>query len=233
VVYTDQHEASFGSLSPKQLSALVNVWTDRYRELSSRPEVKYVFIFENRGEAVGVTLTHPHGQIYGYPLIPPVAETELRAGRAHARRTNGCLQCHLVQTELESEKGTLFVEQGIAAYVPSYARWPYEVHVAPVRHAGALPDLTPGRRDALGRALQRVARAYDRLFESPMPYMMSIHQRPTDGRSHPEAHLHVELYPVGRMRGRLKYLAGGECGAGTFVSDGLPEEKAAELRKLI
>ncbi|MDQ6879193.1 MAG: galactose-1-phosphate uridylyltransferase, partial [Candidatus Dormibacteraeota bacterium] len=96
VVYTEKHEATLGSLTEGQMSALVEAWTDRYRQLARRPDVSYVYIFENRGEAVGVTLHHPHGQIYGYPFIPPVAETELRAGRDHARRGGGCLQCHLV-----------------------------------------------------------------------------------------------------------------------------------------
>ena len=233
VVYADQHDASFSSLSEHQLAALLDVWSDRYRQLGSRADVQYVYIFENRGEAVGVTLHHPHGQIYAYPFIPPVADRELRAGRDHARRVGGCLQCHLVQSELKSKERALFVDEGIAAYVPIYARWPYEVHVAPKRHVGALPDLSRVGRAALGRALQRVARSYDRLFDVPMPYMMAMHQRPTDGRAHPEAHLHVEFYPLLRMPGRLKYLAAGECGAGTFVSDGLPEEKAAELLKVV
>ena len=233
VVYADQHEASFASLSERQLAGLVEVWTDRYCQLGSRADVKYVYIFENRGEAVGVTLNHPHGQIYAYPFIPPVAAVELRASRDHARRHGGCLQCRLVESELKAKDRDLFVDQGVAAYVPAYARWPYEVHVATTRHAGALPDLSPGGRAALGKALQRVARGYDRLFGVPMPYMMAMHQRPTDGRAHADAHLHVEFYPVMRMPGRLKYLAAGECGAGTFVSDGLPEEKAAELRKVM
>ncbi len=233
VVYTDRHEDSFASLPEQRIADLVEVWVDRYRDLGSRAEVKYVFIFENRGEAVGVTLHHPHGQIYAYPFIPPVAQTELRAGRAHARRTRECLQCHLVQTEVKAKERTLFADRGVAAYVPGYARWPYEVHVAPIRHAGAIADLTGAARLAFGIALQRVARAYDGLFGVPMPYMMLIHQRPTDGKPYPEAHVHAEFYPLLRMQGRIKYFAGGEAGAGTFVSDGLPEHKAAELRRVI
>jgi len=233
VVYTDQHEASLNTLSPAQLSDLTDVWTNRYEQLGSRPDVKYVYIFENRGEAVGVTLHHPHGQIYGYPFIPPVAATELRAGRAHSKRKGTCLQCDLVERERKENRRVLFDQSGLVAYVPSFARWPYEVHVVPAKHVGALPELSAVTRKALGIALQRVTRAYDRLFNVPMPYMMVIHQRPTDGQRHPEAHLHVEFYPLLRMAGRLKYLAGGETGAGTFVADGFPEEKAAELRKVI
>jgi UDPglucose--hexose-1-phosphate uridylyltransferase len=180
-----------------------------------------------------VTLHHPHGQIYAYPFIPPVPDTELRAGRAHLRLTNQCLHCSLIEEELQADERVLFVDGGMAAYVPGYARWPYEVHVAPVEHLEALPEMSLNGRASFGKALQRVARAYDRLFSQPMPYMMVIHQRPTDGDAHPEAHVHAEFYPVMRAPGRLKFLAGGECGAGTFVSDGLPEEKAAELKRLL
>jgi UDPglucose--hexose-1-phosphate uridylyltransferase len=233
VVYTQNHRESFADLDEEGIRQLVDVWLDRYRDLGSRKEIAYVFIFENRGDAVGVTLPHPHGQIYAYPFIPPVADHEMRAGRAHARRHRECLQCALIDSERSAGERLLFLEQGVAAYVPAYARWPYEVHVAPVNHHGALPDLSQTDRAALGQALQRVAAGYDRLFNQPMPYMMAMHQRPTDGRPHAEAHLHVEFYPVLRSPGRLKYLAGGECGAGTFVSDGLPEEKAAELKRVI
>lgn len=233
VVYTEAHDSSFGSLSAKLLDELVDVWVDRYGELGSRPEIKYVYIFENRGEAVGVTLHHPHGQIYGYPFIPPVAATELAASRKHLRKAKRCLQCDVAESEVEAKERILVDDGGIIAYVPSFARYPFEVHVAPRLHAGALPDLSRNSRSALGSALQRVARGYDRLFGSPMPYMMVIHQRPTDGQPHPEAHLRAEFYPLLRMPGRLKYLAGGECGAGTFVSDGFPEAKAAELRAVI
>jgi UDPglucose--hexose-1-phosphate uridylyltransferase len=231
VVYTDRHDGSFASLPLDRVRSLVEVWTDRYCELASRRDVRYVFIFENRGEAVGVTLHHPHGQVYGYPFIPPAAEIELRAGRLHARQAKGCLQCHLVVEERQAGARMLFVRGGIAAYVPAYARWPFEVHVAPIQHRGALPDLILGERASFGEALQEVVRGYDRLFGTPMPYMMAMHQKPTDGHVHPEAHLHVEFYPLLRDIGRLKYLAAGECGAGTFVSDCLPEERAATLRE--
>ena len=225
VVYTDEHEGSFGTLAPQRLDLLVEVWTDRYRALASREDVQYVFIFENRGEAVGVTLHHPHGQIYAYPFIPPVPDIELRAG------SRGCLQCRLLADELADGRRVLIGERGLVAYVPGYARWPYEVHLVVRAHLGALPDLPAAGRRALGSAMQRVARAYDSLFGVPMPYMMALHQRPTDGRDHPQAHLHAEFYPIMRDRGKLKYLAGSESGAGVFINDTLAEESAARLRQ--
>lgn len=227
VVYTDAHEGSFASLPAASLERLVEVWTDRYRDLGARPDVRYVYIFENRGEQVGVTLHHPHGQIYGYPFIPPVAELELK------RRASRCAQCALIKDELEDGRRLVARRGGVVAYVPAYARWPYEVHVSTAAHRACLTDLVRATRITLVNVMQRVVQVYDRLFGVPMPYMMVIHQQPTDGRSHPQAHLHVEFYPILRDSGKLKYLAGSESGAGVFINDTLAEASAARLRALL
>ena len=222
VVYTDEHEGSFATLSASRLTRLAEVWTDRYRELTARRGVRYVFIFENRGEQVGVTLHHPHGQIYAYPFVPPVAAIELR-------RSGGCLLCKLIDDERKGRRRVLIDHAGIIAYVPGYARWPYEVHVAVRTHRPALSALTPASRRALLATMQRIALAYDRLFDMPMPYMMVMHQAAT-GQPAAQAHLHVEFYPILRDRGKLKYLAGSESGAGVFINDTLAEESADRLR---
>jgi UDPglucose--hexose-1-phosphate uridylyltransferase len=222
VVYTDEHEGSFATLTADRLQRLGEVWADRYAELSARPGIKYVYVFENRGEQVGVTLHHPHGQIYGYPFQPPVAATELR------RQAGGCLQCRLIADELSDKQRLLINEGGVVAYVPAYARWPYEVHVAPRQHRTSLVQTRASIRFSLLEAMQRVVRAYDRLFEVPMPYMMAMHQAAVE-----QAHLHVEFYPILRDRAKLKYLAGSESGAGVFINDTLAEESAARLRVLI
>jgi UDPglucose--hexose-1-phosphate uridylyltransferase len=171
-------------------------------------------------------LHHPHGQIYAYPFVPPVAAAELR------RQTPGCLQCRLIADELKGRRRVLINDGGIVAYVPGYARWPYEVHVTTRTHRAALPSLTPATRQALLSAMQRIARTYDRLFQAPMPYMMAMHQAPA-GRAAAHAHLHVEFYPVLRDQGKLKYLAGSESGAGVFINDTLAEESADRLRALL
>ena len=223
VVYTDEHEGSFATLSASRLTRLAEVWTDRYRELTARRGVRYVFIFENRGEQVGVTLHHPHGQIYAYPFTPPVAATELR------RRSGGCLLCQQIDDERKGRRRVLIDEGGVVAYVHGYARWAYEVHVASQAHRPALTALTPSARQALLATMQRIARAYDRLFDVPMPYMMAMHQAAA-GQPAPQAHLHVEFYPILRDRGKLKYLAGSESGAGVFINDTLADESADRLR---
>jgi UDPglucose--hexose-1-phosphate uridylyltransferase len=228
LVYGPEHQGGLGSLAPDRVADLAEVWSDRYRVLGARRDVDYVFIFENRGQGVGVTLHHPHGQIYAYPFVPPVPAAELGAPAGAP-----CLVCAQLAAERRAGVRMLWRSAGVAAYVPAYARWPYEVHVVTASHRGSLLDLRAAGRRSFALALQRVARAYDRLFDVAMPYMMGIHQRPTDGRSHPQAHLHAEFYPILRDRGRLKFLAGSESGAGVFINDTLAEETAARLRKLI
>ena len=230
VVFTQDARASLGALPLAHIEFLFEVWTDRYLELGSRSDVQYVFIFENRGVEVGVTLHHPHGQIYAYPFVPPIPARELEEQRRHhAAHGRGLLE-DLLQTELREGSRLVHDADGAAAWIPAFARYPYEVWIAPHAPRPSLAALTPGERRGMAAALKTVLMKFDRLWDRPFPYVMVFHQAPTDGQPHVEAHLHIELYPAYRMPGRLKYLAGSELGAGVFTADTLPEEKAAELR---
>jgi UDPglucose--hexose-1-phosphate uridylyltransferase len=229
VVYTADHHQTLAQLAVERVRLLVDVWSDRYESLGSRPEFEYVFIFENKGEEIGVTLHHAHGQIYALPFIPPVAALELEASRQHLETSGRCLHCDQVARELAGER-VIFERQSMVAFVPHAARWPYEVHVYPRRHVASVAELNGRERDDLAAALVEVASAYDRHFGFSTPYVMAMHQAPTDGRPWPEAHLHVEFYPPHRRSDRLKHLAGVELGAGTFVNDTRPEETAVQLR---
>jgi UDPglucose--hexose-1-phosphate uridylyltransferase len=227
VVYTDEHDSSFGSLPAQRAEDLMWVWRHRYRELGARGDVAYVFIFENRGVEVGVTLHHPHGQIYAFPFLPPVPALELAADR----RLGGCAPCALLARELEDGRRIVDSNEALVSYVPYAARWPYEVHVVMREHRASLLDCDAHELKLLSGCLQRLARGYDALFERLFPYMMVVHQAPTDGLR--QGHLHVEFYTPLRTATKLKYLAGSEQGAGTFISDTLPEESAATLREAI
>jgi UDPglucose--hexose-1-phosphate uridylyltransferase len=229
VVYTDDHDASFGSLDHARAEALMWVWRHRYLELGARPDVDYVFIFENRGVEVGVTLHHPHGQIYGYPFLPPVPALELAADE----RLGGCAPCHLLASELDDGSRVLHENEALVAYVPYAARWAYEVHLVMREHRPSLLHCSPKELSLLAEALQSVIRGFDALFERPFPYVMAVHQAPTSAEHAGQGHLHIEFYPPLRTPEKLKYLAGSEQGAGTFISDVLPEESAAELREAI
>jgi UDPglucose--hexose-1-phosphate uridylyltransferase len=246
VVYTDDHDASFATLAPERAEALMWVWRHRYRELGQRPDVDYVFIFENRGVEVGVTLHHPHGQIYGFPFIPPVPALELAADA----RLGGCAPCSLLERELGERQRIVYENEHLVAYVPYAARWAYEAHVVLREHRPSLLDCSGGELRLLAQGLQAVVRGYDALFARPFPYVMVMHQAPTGGDptagaagvgsagvgsagTAPDGHLHLEFYPPLRTAEKLKYLAGSEQGAGTFISDTLPEESAAVLREAI
>ena len=230
VVFTQDPQASLGSLPLWHLELLLDVWADRHAELSRRPDIQYVFPFENRGREVGATLNHPHGQIYAYPFIPPVAARELEQQRTYFELHGRGLLQDLVAREAADSSRTIYVGDAILAFVPICARYPYEVWIAPRRPAPTLLDLTPQERADFAAALKTVLLKFDNLWQQPFPYILVFHQAPTDGQSHPEAHVHAELYPALRMRGRLKYLAGSEMGAGLFTADTLPEQTAAELQ---
>jgi UDPglucose--hexose-1-phosphate uridylyltransferase len=228
VVYTDSHVGSLGTLAPERAEDLMWVWRQRYLELGAREDVDYVLIFENRGVEVGVTLHHPHGQIYGYPFLPPVPALELAADR----RLGGCAPCKLLGDELADGRRVLIDTDAVVAYVPYAARWAYEAHVTLREHRASLLDCGPAELRTLARVLQTLVRGYDALFDRPFPYVMAVHQAPTAAGAD-SGHLHVEFYPPLRTADKLKYLAGSEQGAGVFISDTLPEDSAVALREAI
>jgi UDPglucose--hexose-1-phosphate uridylyltransferase len=227
IVYTDNHTGSLGTLAPERAEALMWVWRHRYMELGARADVQYVLIFENRGVEVGATLHHPHGQIYGYPFLPPVPKLEIAADA----RLGGCAPCTLLRRELEDRRRIVYENEAVVAYIPYAARWPYEVHVVTRQHRPSLLDCEPDELCRLAESLQTLTRGYDALFDRPFPYVMVLHQAPTDG--HSQGHLHVEFYPPLRTADKLKYLAGSEQGGGTFIGDTLPEDSARALREEI
>lgn len=232
VLYTSLHATTLTDLSIQDIRKLTLLWTDRYRELGAKDFVDYVFIFENKGEEIGVTLHHPHGQIYAFSYIPPRVQRELDSQRKHFEKTGGCLHCDVLKEELEFSSRIVAENDCFVAFIPFYARYPYEMHVYAKSHRPSLLDFSSREQMDLARILKIVLGKYDNLFKKPLPYMMVMHQAPTDGKEHPGCHFHIEFYPPYRTAKKLKYLAGCESGAGTFVNDTLPEEKAAELRSL-
>ncbi|MGE5587890.1 MAG: galactose-1-phosphate uridylyltransferase [Clostridia bacterium] len=232
VLYSPDHHGSLATADVSDIARLVDVWADRYSELGSVDYVDYVLIFENRGEAVGVTLDHPHGQIYAFPFIPPKPAVELENAARHKAATGRCLFCDIVRAELDDGRRVVVENEGWVAVVPFFARYPYEVHILPRRHAESLPEFNATERRDMAAILKVVLQKYDNLFGRPLPYIMVMHQAPTDGKRYDHYHFHIEFYPPNRTATKLKYLAGCESGAGTFINDTLPEEKAAELRSV-
>jgi UDPglucose--hexose-1-phosphate uridylyltransferase len=230
VVFTQDPLATLGTLPLCHLELLVDVWADRYESLGALDEIAYVYPFENRGVEVGVTLHHPHGQIYAYPFVPPVPARELEQQRTHYDQHGRGLLEDMVAREIADAVRLVYRGPHVAAFMPICARYSYEVWIAPERPAPSFAALTADERRDFARALKTVLLKFDGLWNRPFPYILAFHQAPTDGRPHPEAHLHAEFYPAYRMPGRLKYLAGSEIGAGVFTADTVPEDKVRELQ---
>jgi UDPglucose--hexose-1-phosphate uridylyltransferase len=230
VLYSSNHISSLANEPVEQIKKLVLVWTHRYQELGSLNFVKYVFIFENKGEAIGVTLHHPHGQIYAYPFVPPRLITELTQCANHWEQQASCLLCDVLAEERKETRRIVAENDSFVSFIPFFARWPYETHIYSKRHFQALTDMTEVEQKNLAAILKMVLVAFDKLFDISFPYMLVIHQRPVDGETYDYYHFHIEFYPPLRSPTKLKYLAGSETGAGMFINDTLPEEKADELR---
>jgi UDPglucose--hexose-1-phosphate uridylyltransferase len=230
VVFTQDPQSSLGRLPLEHIELLLEVWGDRTAGLGAEQYVEYVLPFENRGVEVGVTLHHPHGQIYAYPFVPPVPRRAAELEAAYWQRTGSALLESMIAKELEDGARVLYAGPHAVAFVPVCARYPYEVWVAPRAAVAYFSALGDEQRADLARALKITLLKYDGLWQRPLPYLMAWYQAPTDGRAHPEAHLHAELYPPYRTRDKLKYLAGTEIAAGMFASDALPEDKARELQ---
>jgi UDPglucose--hexose-1-phosphate uridylyltransferase len=232
VVFTQDPKSYLSMLSLDHLELLLQVWGDRMQVISRNPEIQYVLPFENKGVEVGVTLHHPHGQIYAYPFVPPVpARMQQCQQEYYQRHQRGLLQ-DLIQKEIDDNQRILYRDQTAIAFVPSCARYPYEVWLAPIDPVATLADLTASQRQGLAKALKTVTLKYDGLWERPFPYLMAWFQAPIR-EPHPEWHLHAEFYPPYRTRDKLKYLAGTELAAGMFANDALPEDKAKELQAVV
>jgi len=229
IIYTPEHNTSLARLDVDHIRLVVELWTRRFRELGDRRYVKYVFIFENKGREIGVTLDHPHGQVYAFPFIPQLVKRELSSSRQHWKRRGICLFCRVMEKEREDASRIVCENEDFICFLPFFARWPYGVHVYPKRHVEALTDLTEKERGMLASILKEVLTKFDNLYGMSFPYMMVLHQRPTDGRPYPYYHLHLEFYPPYREKGRIKHFASVETGAGAITYDYLPESKAKEL----
>ena len=234
VVYSDQHDASLATLGPARTRLLLDVWADRYDVLTEEPGVAYVMAFENKGAVVGVTLEHPHGQVYAYPEVPPRIASRLAAATRYLDAHGRCVQCDVAAAELADQGRIVTRTDDVVAYVPFASRFPYEVQIVTRSHVSTLSEASPPLRDQLAQVLHSVLAGYDRLFGMPLPYVLAVHQRPVGpGAWDAISHLHLEISPPHRAADRLKYLAGSELAAGAFITDVLPEAAAERLREVV
>ena len=231
VCFTSDHDKSFTDLSQGQARLVVDAWADRTAELSARPDVEYVFPFENRGKEIGVTLSHPHGQIYAYPFVPPRMRTVMARAREHQEVAGSNLFADLLAAERKVGTRVIAENGNWTAFVPEAARWPVEVHLYPHRQVADIAELSTDERDDFAELYLDVLSRFDGLYDDRLPYIAAWHAAPV--RADRElGYLHLELLSIRRAADKIKYLAGSESGMGAFISDTRPEEVAEFLRKV-
>jgi UDPglucose--hexose-1-phosphate uridylyltransferase len=231
ICFSQHHAASFAELSAAQAATVMSAWVDRSAELARQPGIEQVYCFENRGAEIGVTLSHPHGQIYGYPYVTPRTDRVLASCARYRQETGRSLFDDLVAAELRDSARMIVAGSHWIAFVPHAAHWPYEVHLYPRSRMPDLPALADAAAAEFCELYLDLLGRFDRLFDRPAPYISAWHQAPARvGRS--DFALHLELFTVRRAAGKLKYLAGSESGMGAFTQDIAPEAAAARLRRL-
>jgi UDPglucose--hexose-1-phosphate uridylyltransferase len=230
VCFSPRHDLTLAEMPVEAIAEIVGVWQRETWDLGRRPEVNHVLCFENKGEVVGVSNPHPHGQIYATNFIFKTIEMELAASQRHWQQTGGGLLADIIAAEQQDGRRMLFEDEHTVACVPYFARYAYEVYVVPKRRVAHIHALHDAEVASLAAALKEVTVRFDNLWRQPFPYVMALHQAPTDGQEYPAYHFFIAFHPPLRQPNLLKYLAGPEIGGGNFLSDTSPEDKAAELR---
>ncbi|HZS19985.1 MAG TPA: galactose-1-phosphate uridylyltransferase [Pseudonocardiaceae bacterium] len=236
ICFTSAHNTSFAELTPHRVATVIEAWVDRTRALSAMTQVRQVFCFENRGAEIGVTLHHPHGQIYAYPFVPPRTERLVAQAAAHRDRTGRDLFADMLTAELRAGLRVVYQGTSWTAYVPAAARWPVELHLLPHRAVPDLASLDSAERSELATLYPAMLQRLDKFFADqgdpgPVPYVAGWHQAPI-GPGRDLVRLHLQLFSVRRAAGKLKYLAGSESGVGVWLNDTTPERIARRLRSL-
>lgn len=231
VLYTSAHHGSLATLAPDELAAVVGIWADRSADLWAEPDVAHIMIFENRGDEVGATISHPHGQIYAFDRLPPLTRDRVEALDRHRAAAGSCLTCDTVAADEAAIERHVLDNDTFTVAVPFAARWPYEVHVRARRHGlRRLPDLTAPERRDLAEAVRAVVKAYDALYDRPLPYMMTVMEAPrVDSGPAEDWHLAFEFLPPNRGADLLKVRASVETATGFFINDTVPERTAPQL----
>jgi UDPglucose--hexose-1-phosphate uridylyltransferase len=230
VCYSPNHSLALAELKLHEVENLLRVWQEQYTELGSNPEIAHVLVFENKGEAVGVSNPHPHCQIYATNFVFKTIETEARASQNYLAGSGRILFQDILAAERADGRRIIIENETAIAFMPYFARYAYEVYVAPKTTHASLDRLSGGELKDFAAVLKQTLIRYDNLWRMPFPYVMVLHQAPTDGEDYRGFHFHIEFHPPMRRPNLLKYLAGPEIGGGNFLSDTAPEEKAAELR---
>ncbi|UXA07896.1 galactose-1-phosphate uridylyltransferase [Mycobacterium sp. SMC-2] len=231
ICFSSKHTGSFAELEPPHARLVIEAWRHRTGDLMSTPGIEQVFCFENRGEEIGVTLTHPHGQIFGYPYLTPRTAAMLDQAREHRTRHGTNLFADLLAGEVADGSRIVARDDLFTAFVPFAARWPVEVHIYPNRLVRNIIELGEEELDGFARVYLDVLRRFDKMYSAPLPYISALHQY-ADTDAQADGYFHVELMSIRRSATKLKYLAASESAMDAFISDVTPESVARRLRDL-
>lgn len=235
ILYSKEHNAVLSELSVEHIKKLVDLWSLRYEELSKDKEIKYILEFENRGEEVGVTMPHPHGQIYGYSVMPLKIQTELNSCREYYEENKECLICNMNREEISFKQRVVMENEDFIAYIPFFTDYPYGVFIVSKDHYSKITDFNDRVKTNFADILKKVSGTFDRLFNRRFPYMMCIHQAPVNspeyGNYDEYYHFHVEFYPPLRSADKIKFNASSETGAWAACNPRAVEDTAEELRE--
>lgn len=237
ILYTSDHNSSLSQLSIERIKKVVEVWADRSADLAKDEKIKYIFPFENKGKEVGVTMPHPHGQIYGYPFIPLKLKTELDNCRKYFLETGTNFFSFMNEAERREAKRMVFENNSFAAYIPYFSDYPYGVFIVSKTERGSLAEMNDTEKTDLAEALKKITAAFDKLFNKPFPYMMCVHQTPVNSPEYGNAkeyfRFHIEFYPPLREENKIKWYASSEMGAWAAANTLSVEDCAERLRTLI
>lgn len=232
ILYSPEHTVTLPELPVEHIRELVDLWTERFVAISADEKIKYVFIFENRGAAVGVTMPHPHGQIYGYSVVPKKLELEMNSCKEHFEQNGKCLICDMLEDEVNDGRRVIFENEDFITFLPFFCEYPYGVYIAAKRHFQNLTQMNEREKNNLAQILKETAGMLDSLFGYTFPYMMCMYQNPVNGEDVSDCyHFHIAFYPPMRSADKIKFNASSETGAWAHCNPTAPEEKAKELRE--
>lgn len=230
ILYSKEHTVTLPELSYDHVKKLVDLWSSRMEEISRDDKIKYVFIFENRGEVVGVTMPHPHGQIYGYPFVPKKIQLEMESSKEYMEKEDRCLFCDIMDTEQSEGDRLIFENEDFVVFLPFFSEYPYGVYLMSKKHKQYITELTEREKMNLAITIRDTVGMLDSLFDVAFPYMMCMHQAPVNSGNAENYHFHIEFFPPMRSKDKQKFNASSETGAWAHCNTTSPEEKALELR---
>lgn len=231
VLYSPKHTATLPELSDEHVKKLVDLWCERFEVISSDEKVKYVFIFENRGDVVGVTMPHPHGQIYGYPFIPKKLQLESQSAKQHKAETGKCIYCDMLDNELKDGRRIIFKNEHFTVFLPFFTEYPYGIYIFANDHKQYITDFNEEERVSLAKTIKQTVGMLDSLFDMKFPYMMCMHNAPVNsGDNSEDFHFHIEFFPPMRAADKQKFNASSETGAWAHCNPTCPEDTSKELR---